>query len=544
MKCPNEFILSQYTDGELPGSEILELAAHLETCCDCRDLVKGLKAESRLLVESLQGIDMCEPKWEAVQGKQPEFSGIDRLAAISIGVVILLRVGIGFIQDAELPLAVQWLHPWSLSGIFSWLVNGLFYIIEEGGGVMTSLATAVGFAILGFLILGGSIAVTRHAMRTKAILGLISLMLFFVVPGYSLDVRKAENRLGSVTVASGETVDDTLVVFANSVNINGTITGDLVAFARQVNVQGSVQGNVIVFGQKLDFTGDVGGDILAFGQTILADGRIGQNLWVFGQTITVGRGVRLDKDATLFGQYTFINGDVGRDVTAYSNTLDVGSKVGRNLNFVGGALMIHPPSTIGRNLSSMTKSEKEVQIDPAVIIGGKKNVGFFKAQASQYRTLGFYTKQAFRIGAGFFMGLLLYWIVPGMRCISCSTMRALLSSGGIGFLIAVAAPVAAIILAITLIGIPIALLVTVLWLLGLYLAKIVIAKCIGSAILGASDNGLSSTLLPLLIGLIIVIIAVNLPYIGGILNFLLMLIGFGALAMTVYRMRPAGVSQN
>ena len=80
---------------------------------------------------------------------------MDRLAAISIGVVILLRVGIGFIQDAELPSALQWLHPWSLSGLLNWLVNGLFYIIEEGGDVMTSLVKTAGFAILGFLILGG-----------------------------------------------------------------------------------------------------------------------------------------------------------------------------------------------------------------------------------------------------------------------------------------------------------------------------------------------------------------------------------------------------
>ena len=30
MKCPNEFILSQYADGELQGSENKGLAAHLE----------------------------------------------------------------------------------------------------------------------------------------------------------------------------------------------------------------------------------------------------------------------------------------------------------------------------------------------------------------------------------------------------------------------------------------------------------------------------------------------------------------------------------
>jgi hypothetical protein len=230
MICPNEFTLSQFSDGELPGSDLSELAAHLETCRDCRDLVAGFKAESRLLAESLQGIDLCEPERKAVQQGRSEFSGIDRLAAISVGVVILLRVGIGFIQSAELPGELQWLHPLSLSGLLNWLGNGLFYFIEEGGDVMASLVKAAGLAVLGFLILVGSIAVTRRAMRTKAILGLISLMLLFVAPGYALDVRKAENKLGSVTVAAGETVDDTLVVFANSVNINGTITGDLIAF--------------------------------------------------------------------------------------------------------------------------------------------------------------------------------------------------------------------------------------------------------------------------------------------------------------------------
>ena len=543
MRCPNEFILSQYADGELRGSETLELAAHLETCRDCRELVAGLKAESRLLVESLKGIDMCEPEREAVQREQPEFSGIGRLAAFSIGVVILLRVGITFIEDTELPSVLQWLHPWSLQGLLNWFVNGLFYVIEEGGSVMTSLISVAGFAIMGFLILGCVIAMTRRVIRTKAILGLISLMFVFVIPGYAIDVRKAEKG-GDVTVAANETVDDTLVVFADSVSISGTVTGDLIAFARNVDIQGTVQGNVIGFAQRIEASGNVDGDIFGFGQSVRADGQIGKSLWGFGQTVIIGRGARLNKDATIFGNNIYINGDVGRDAMVYSTTLDVASRLERDLRFRGVGLLIHAPSVIGRNLDSVTKSAKDLKIGSGVTIGGKKKVEFAKAQKSRYSKFSFYTKQAFRIGAGFFMGLLLYWIVPGMRRISLSTGRTLLTSGGIGFLVAVAAPIAAIILAITLIGIPIALLVTVLWLLGLYLSKIVIAKSIGSAIFGTRGNGLSSTLLPLLLGLVIVIIAVNLPYIGGILNFLLMLIGLGALAMTAYRMRPAGVSQN
>jgi anti-sigma factor RsiW/cytoskeletal protein CcmA (bactofilin family) len=536
MICPDEFLLSQYADGELQKSEADDMAAHLEVCSACRKRVADLRAENRLLVECLQSVDLCEPERGAVRSNGLALRTKIRLAAVAFGGVILIRIGLGFIEDLELPPVLEWLQPLSLSGLFNWLVNVLFYLSEERGHIMTYLVNMAGLAILVSLILVFFLAVARRAMRTGAILGLISLMLVFVVPGYSIEIRRPEKGSGSVTVASGETVDDTLVVFAQSVFVNGTITGDLFAFAQQVNIQGTVQGNVIGCGQKVDATGNVGGDIFAFAQSVQADGRIGQNLWGFGQNVTVGRNVKLDNNAMLFGSNIYVNGDVGRDVRAYSGTLDVGSKVGRDLFFRGGQILVHAPSVIGRNLDTMTQSAKQVQVDPTVTIVGKKIVEFEQSKPSQYRTSGFYIRQALRIAAAFFMGLLLYWIIPGMGRISRSTTRALLTSGGIGFLAAVATPVAAVILAITLIGLPIALLAFVLWLLGLYLAKIVVAKYVGSVILGIKTDRLSATALALIIGLVIVIVVVNLPYIGGVLNFLLTLLGLGALVIAVYRM--------
>ena len=545
MRCPNEFILSQFADGELSKTELLELDSHLIACRACRDLVAGLKAENRLLVDVLQGIDLQEPVLESTQHKRPEFSGIDRLAIASISLVILLRIGLGFIEDSELPSVLQWLHPWSLSGLLNWMVNGLFYIIEEGGAFMTSLVEAAGFAILGLLIVGCTIALARRAMRTKAILGLISLLFVFIVPSYAIEVRKAEKGAGGdVSVGANETINDTLVVFADSVSINGTVTGDLIAFARNIDIQGTVQGNVLGFAQRIEATGNVEGDIVGFGQTLHVDGQVKKDLWAFGQTVSVGKSARLDNNATLFANSAYINGDVGRDVSVYATTLDVSSRVGRDLGFRGAGLIVHSPSAIGRDLDSKTKSEKGTKIDAGVTIGGKKNIAFQESEPNKYRQFGFYARQALRIGSMFIMGLLLYWMIPGMRRTSLFSVRAILTSGGIGFLTAVAAPIAGIILAITLIGIPVTLLLIALWLLGLYLAKIVVAERIGNVILGARANGLSSTLLPLLVGLIIVIIAVNLPYIGGILNFLLILIGLGAIVMTLYRARPAGAPQD
>jgi hypothetical protein len=150
-------------------------------------------------------------------------------------------------------------------------------------------------------------------------------------------------------------------------------------------------------------------------------------------------------------------------------------------------------------------------------------------------TIGFYFKQILRIAGAFLMGLLLFWLIPGIKDTPLSNGRGLLTSGGIGFLALVAPPVAVIILAITLLGLPIAFTTLLFYLLALYLSKIVVGRYIGKVLLGTDKDTMASTALELLLGISIVIVAVNLPFIGGILNILLIIIGLGALLISAYQ---------
>jgi hypothetical protein len=87
----------------------------------------------------------------------------------------------------------------------------------------------------------------------------------------------------------------------------------------------------------------------------------------------------------------------------------------------------------------------------------------------------------------------------------------------------------AVIIAITVIGLPLSFITIVAWLTAWYLAKIVLAHLIGRSILaGRSEH---SGLVPaLFVGLIIVIIAINLPFLGGVLNLLATILGLGLMA--------------
>ncbi len=107
-----------------------------------------------------------------------------------------------------------------------------------------------------------------------------------------------------------------------------------------------------------------------------------------------------------------------------------------------------------------------------------------------------------------------------------------LKAGGIGFITLVTVPVAFIILAVTIIGLPVALLSLALWGAGLYLAKIVVAEFVGRSLLKNPKCDLvAGRTRP------VVVFAVNLPWIGGLINFLLILLGLGAIAISIYKTR-------
>ena len=538
MRCPDDFILSQYADGELPEDETGKLVMHFEACAVCRKRALAFKAENQLLKQSFQGIDIWESEQETAHRKVPGISLIGWPAAALLGIALLLQTGFNFILNKNLPVALGWIDPFTLSGKLNFIASGFFYFLEKGGSMMTTLINDIGTAALSLLILGVLITMIRRTRRIASIVCLTAMLVAFVVPGHAIEIRKADKKFGNISVAADETIDDSLVVLADSVDVRGTVTGDLITFARRITVQGSIQGNIVTFGQNVDISGKVDGDIIGFAQSIRANGEIGKNLWAFAQNIAIDTGARLGQNATVFGANVNVDGGVGRDLTAFAAFLDMSGNIGRDLNIAAERISVQGTSVIGRNLTAHVKSEDNVQIAPGATIQGTTNLDTKKEEVrpNKYLTLGFYFRQILRITGAFLMGLLLFWLLPGMKRAPLSDGRGIMTSGGIGFLAAAATPIAVIILAITLIGLPIALAGLLFWLLALYLAKIVVGRYVGGILLGKERDGFGANASALIVGLVIIIAAVNLPFIGGILNILLTIIGLGALVITAFRM--------
>ena len=86
-----------------------------------------------------------------------------------------------------------------------------------------------------------------------------------------------------------------------------------------------------------------------------------------------------------------------------------------------------------------------------------------------------------------------------------------------------------VIVCFTIIGIPLGVTGILLWILGLYFAKIVVALLIGRRLFAGQTGQVPHHAALLVAGLVLILIAMNIPYVGGLVNFLLTILGLGLL---------------
>jgi len=217
--------------------------------------------------------------------------------------------------------------------------------------------------------------------------------------------------------------------------------------------------------------------------------------------------------------------------------LNVGGMIEQGVNFTGNQLFIRAPAVVGGNVAATVTEAENVQIDAAAVVSGTQSIELREPpdfeRFGQFARMGFYLRQVLRVVTGFVLGLLLFWVLPGLARVDLGDVKMLATSGGIGFLALIAMPIGAVILAITVIGLPLAFMTGFAWVMGLYVAKIMVAQFIGATIVGRKPNGVS-TGLGLLLGIFLIVLAVNIPFVGGLINFILILLGLGALVVGIY----------
>jgi hypothetical protein len=126
-------------------------------------------------------------------------------------------------------------------------------------------------------------------------------------------------------------------------------------------------------------------------------------------------------------------------------------------------------------------------------------------------------------------------LFPGFFQASTQAVGSGWRSLGLGFAVLTGVPVAIILTAITLVGLPASLMLLMAYLVAIYLAKIWVGAFLGQILLKPTGETKSDWLLGLLLGLLILTVVRFVPYLGGLIHFGVVCLGLGAFAWQLYR---------
>jgi len=521
--CLSAVTRSMYVDDALPPEQVSAVAEHLRGCSACSAKVASLRTERAALRAVLQADD--------ARSKVPAFVPPARsrdFLALALGVLAVAAVA-GMFWSAvaqAIPSGLQWLNPFQTGELAERAISFITFLLSEGNTMLTSALNLVAATLAVALLAWTTLSLARSRGGAAVLVSLLIVALALPGLSHALEIRHTD---GVTTVATGETIDDTVIAVGQTVAVDGTVNGDLLAFGRTVTIRGNVTGNVITGAESVTVEGTVGGDIVGAGRSVTLHGtRVGRNFFGLGRDLDLDASADVAGNALTFGDTAHIDGRVGMDLKSFGANVLVGGNVQRDFEAFAGEVSVLPSGRIGRNVTAHVDADDKLQIAQGATIGGAVNRQIVEREQrrNRYLTTGFYVRQMVWLGAAFLTGLLLLWAFPTLRTLSLPSVATALRTGGIGLVAAVVMPIAALLACITIVGIPIGILTFVLGAIGLFFGKTVIAQLVGRALF-QSPAGPPHYAATLIAGLAIVMIAINLPIVGGIVNFVLTVLGFG-----------------
>jgi hypothetical protein len=348
---------------------------------------------------------------------------------------------------------------------------------------------------------------------------------------------------GTVTIPAGETVDDDLFIGSENIDFAGVVTGSMFAGAGMADIKGNIKGDLILGTGKANLGGVIGGDLyLGAGDVVLTKVTVGGN-------IVVGAGnVMIDKDSKIGGSLIAGAGSVrnaapiGRSAMIGAGTLYLDNKIGKEARLGGGNIELGPLTSIAGNMTYALEQDRGVlKQDPSATIAGtvtrytppvdaRKDMAKAKADMAKFGRVAHGGWLMVSFLGSLLVGFLLLKLFPKTSLgLSTTASKSLMTSLGAGFLIVVAAVPLFLVLALTVIGLPLVGLLIPLFCIELHVAKLVSAYALGSFVTKQFSWHKMGVYAVFSIGLILFYLLRAVPGIGWITSVLFTWTGLGAI---------------
>jgi len=315
--------------------------------------------------------------------------------------------------------------------------------------------------------------------------------------------------LGDDTVDYSKDVEGDLVAAGGTVTVRGEIKGDMVLTGGIINVENTVGGNLVVAGGTININGEVMGKVVAFGGMININADVHEDIYAFGGAVN-------------------LNGEFGDDVRVGAGTLTLTGTIADELKANVTEFDKDTDATIGgeESVTIVEGKKADVTIDTESLRDMFKSFTIMALLQKVISTLG--------------------WIVVAILVIKlCPTqtknMMQKLEKGdnwfigfGVGLVTFIVTPIIAIILAISMIGLPLIAIGIPALTLAMLISMLLMKTWVGYRILVIFGNKNPTYNASAATGVISIMLLSLVPVLGSLLRMILVTSAFGIYAQTMW----------
>jgi len=370
--------------------------------------------------------------------------------------------------------------------------------------------------------------------KVEILLIILAILLILFNPHACLgtEFKAGENFLFPDTLI----IDDDLVIAGNTIKSDATIRGDLISASSRLVQNGIVEGSVIAGAKDLDILGQVKGSVRGFGQNINVNGKVNRNLIGFGAALSIKPDGEIGGDVTAFCGELTLDGKIGKGLRGSIGTLIISGIINGDVSVNADEITLMPTAKILGDFKYRSKKQAKIE-SGAQVIG--QTLWTKKEKKEEKKAKGIFTAKSLITEILFLFALMLTGIVltlifkknalQAKKAVTTSFLKSL----GLGFVFMVCIPIAIVVLIVTILGIPIAIIALFAYAVLIYIAKIPVATALGGMIIKAfGKQGEPSLIWSMLLGLIILTILLNIPYLEWLIYFIVLFTGFGAILIS------------
>lgn len=386
----------------------------------------------------------------------------------------------------------------------------------------------------------------------------VLLALAVLCAGGGLTLAASPPPVQTEALRTGRFTDD-LYVAGRTVEVDARVEGDVVAAGSALRLAGSVTGDALLAGGRVTVEAEVADDVRAAGGDVVVSARVGEDLVAAAGRLAVLPSARVGGRARLAGGEVEVAGHLGRGLEVYGREVRLSGEVAGDVEVVADSLEVLPSARVGGTLFHATRRPPRIApeahvgrvapLDPATDWRAEAISRLHGWRAEGVRALGMVGWATFVAAwpALLVTGLVALLAAPRLTLAAARTVASDPGKSlGLGFVTAVVAPALAIVLLATVVGLWLGLALLALYPVALLAGLVVGVAWLGD-LLARTVTGPGPTRLVEAGGFAVAVVLLALlslvPYIGGWLPPLVLLLGLGAIgvaiARTVTGARPA-----